>query len=55
MCKNSVKLLRLTGSLRIGLCRVKEGSALLAVDPTPNVAPEVVNLIYARAKKAYAI
>jgi len=33
------------------IVRVKEGSALLAVDPSANVAPEIVQIIYSRAEK----
>lgn len=31
--------------------RVREGSALLAVDPGPGVPPEIANLVYARAER----
>ena len=33
------------------LVRVREGSALLAVDPNPNIGPEIVNTVYARAER----
>lgn len=33
------------------IVRVREGSSLLAVDPTPNVPDEVVQLIYNRAER----
>ena len=39
------------GDLPSCIVRVREGSTLLAVDPTPNVAPEVINIILSRAER----
>jgi hypothetical protein len=33
------------------IVRIREGSALLALDPSPNASPEVTEVIYARAER----
>lgn len=39
------------GDLPSWIVRVREGSTLLAVDPTPKVPPQVVNLLLTRAER----